>query len=267
MSCELTNIVPNTRVGDTYYIDEPGKAPDVLLKNIPNDWFTGTQLVVHIGVGIEKTGQNEVKSTSGMKLRNVADRRYHKQMNQGIISTMEYVTVIRDENDTNEYTVPICKALPLSRNFKGPTNEIPTMFIHVMNKDKTKHIYSKEFVTMSKRQPDVLNMLKRGRASEQDNNGSKRQRRSEQLKEMIANHESLALQHKELNKKCKNLTNQNKTMSTLLKTLVGMSNVGMQSSSKEDIINCFRFAIQSVETMHWMKEEDTAQSPTRVRRL
>ena len=267
MSCELSNIILSEQ-GRTYYKDEPGKAPHIVL-DIPNtrSWVVGGSLIIHIGVGIEKDSSNVVKTTlQPPKLHRTSDRRYNKQRNANSLFGQEYITVIREEAEDGKYTIPICKALPLSRNFKGPIGDIPTMFLHVMNHDKTNHIYSKEFVTMSKRQPEVLNKLKRGSNAMQDGNGSKRQRRSEQIKQMVANHERLVAQYKESTKKCDNLQAQNNQMKILLRQLTDIANVGMQSKSQYDILKCFRIAIEAPANMHWMRDSNETNDVTSVTR-
>lgn len=266
MSCELSNIILSEQ-GRTYYKDEPGKAPHIILKDIPNSWIVGGRLTIHIGVGIEKDTSNVVKTTlQPPKLHKTSDRRHNKQCNANTLFGQEYVTVVRDESDDGSYTIPICKALPLSRNFKGPIGDIPTMFLHIMNHDKNSHIYSKEFVTMSKRQPEVLNRLKRGSNAMQDGNGSKRQRRSDQIKQMVANHERLVAQYKESTKKCDNLQAQNNQMKILLRQLTDIANVGMQSKSQYDILKCFRIAIEAPANMHWMKDTNEINNVTQVTR-
>ena len=106
MSCELSNIILSEQ-GRTYYKDEPGKAPHIILKDIPNSWIVGGRLTIHIGVGIEKDSSNVVKTAlQPPKLHRTSDRRYNKQCNANTLFGQEYVTVVRDPVSYTHLTLP-----------------------------------------------------------------------------------------------------------------------------------------------------------------
>lgn len=247
MICELTKIVLS-REGRTFYKDEPGSTPELILKNVPDSWFNNDVMVIEIALARDNKGIQPLPHVP--RLSSSIDRRYNKTNSK----TPNYVTVCRTKNRENVYKIAFSKNLPLSRNFKGETADIPSMFFHV--KCGLHSQVTENFVIMSKRQPDVLNSIKRGRDTEQDSHGCKRQRRSDQMKALRTNHDLLVMEHNNMKKELQTLQMQNKSMSLLLRNLYEMAQIGLETPHTEPVLRCFHLTVNNINEMSWLKKKE-----------
>ena len=111
-----------------------------------------------------------------------------------------------------------------------------------------------ELAAVSKRQPAKIKEMRDPNAPGATRNGTKRMKRSEQVKALVSSNKSLVEQYQKQMKHIKNLERQNEEMVHLLKQLSEMSKLG-QTTQSTDVLACFRICLHSTERMHWMKEQ------------
>ena len=250
MSCDFTQIVM-TKEGRTFYKGEPGKPPELILKDVPASWINNGKIILHIALA--RNGPNGIEPLTHVpRLASPMDRRFNKENNM----VANYVTVCREINHTNVYSITFSKNLPLSHHYKGQSSDLTTMFVHIRCNHHS--IMSEPFVIKSKRQPDVLDSIKRGRDTEQDTYGCKRQKRSEQLKTLRNDNQRLIAQYKQVSSDNKRLEHQNEVMKQLLQNLYDMSKIG-QTDNNVAIAQCFNITVNNIENMHWMKKKQSVR--------
>ena len=250
-----------SRKGYTFYKDEPGMRPVITLTNVPHEWFVDGNLSLYIGLGLcqdvnEPSGWKMVNQP--LKLHDLADRRYNKQHKSSAQPGFQsFVKIQRSYNVENTYEIPLCKGMELSRKYQLSSDLAPEFTIVVYSPTANCSISSNpKFVIMSKRQPAKIKEMRDPNAPGATRNGTKRMKRSEQVKALVSSNKSLVEQYQKQMKHIKNIERQNEEMVHLLKQLNQMAKLG-QATQSTDVLACFRICLHTTERMHWMKEQQT----------
>ena len=250
--------------GLTLFKDESGSNPKIVVEHLPKDWVgVNGKIRLNIALGVKKDDDDDdnVKTVpEPLRLSNIEDKRFNRTMRKRNMVETEYVQIEREAGVRIE--IPLTKKLPLSSRFRGQSKELPLMYVHIVSECKTKSMYSDFFVIMSKRQPDVLGKQKRGAtsATDLDTNGSKRQRRSDEIKALASDNHTLTAQVNMLSQDLKRKTTENEQMINLIKQLQTVGKIGLQSENKQDMLKCFMAAIDGTTYFHWMKEVQAPQT-------
>jgi hypothetical protein len=257
MSCTFEKLYHEEH-GLTFYRGEPGNNPVVTLTNVPVDWTRDGYLTVSLCIVFENDTTDKA-----FKLAHSPDRRFN--LDNNIQPENAYVVVRRRVSADGTYEIPVKKGLPLSRDFKGGQKELPRMFIRIMSQCTKKFLYSDYFVTMSKRQPEILGKQKRGVAedgSELDHEikkGTKRQKTTELNKELASNNRTLTASWLKTKGDLQRIQSEHDKMKELIKQLACMSEAAQSSGAAADIMKCFRITISATDSWHFMKEQQSTQ--------
>jgi len=247
--------------GLALFKDESGSNPKIVIENVPRDWVHKGTLRLNIALGLknEDDESTEIKPVpEPLHLGWVEDRRYNNKMRKAGRVEKEYVQIKRDNYDNTPIEVPLTKAITLSRKFQGNDKELPLMYIHVQSECKTKNMFSDFFVVMSKRQKHAQ---KRGASSALgESHSSKRQKRSDEIKALASNNHALTTVNEQLSLELKRKTNENTQMVNLIKQLQAVAKVGLNSSSPQDVLQCFNAALYGTTNFHWMKDIQAPQT-------
>lgn len=252
--------IHNDNHGPTFFCKEPGINPIIKLENIPREWSKAA-LDVHISV-VSESGD----VVNAVVPQYPTDRLQNKDK-PGSNSTR----FLRKISASGNYEIPIKKNMTLSSAFKGQDKELPRFYIRVTI--GTHELVTDYFVVMTKRQPRVLNRLKRGVAEdgselcEEVERGTKRQRTTELNKELASNNRTLTASLLKEKADRERIENEHRQMKQLLQTLVQISKVGQYTESPKDIHRCFDITVDTVNSWHFMKNgsPDTPATPTKRR--
>ena len=258
--------------GSTFFKDEPGQAPVLELHNVPQSWLTMGTLSIKIALILNedkkegcgfKTVRGQKSDPRGLRLRETNDRRWAKQ--HPIKGDYEaWVPIRRAASSDGHYSIPICKAMMLSRRYQLGKDILPDMAIAVLPLsygagNDQQAILSSRFVVMSKRQPAVLAAHRDPTAQpRQKRNGEMRMKRSDQIKALVSSNKQVVAQYKAQQSEITNLKRQNESMVHLLHQLNDMARLG-QSTQSTDVLACFRICLGTTSTMHWMKKRPAAE--------
>ena len=248
--------------GNTFFKDEPGTPPCVVLSNLPTSWFKNGIAKFKIAIALKRdashpSGYKTIRKP--VKLSSTMDRRYAKA-NPLTDDFSKFVSVQRQYSSSNTYRIPLCKGMDLSRRYQLGQEFLPDMYVvaisdNVINGAKHKAVHSKKFVVMSKRQPDVIEANRNPNASKKaTRNGEKRMRRSEQIKALVSSNKQIVDQYKAQTAEIERLKNQNKQMVQLLEQLNAMAKIG-QATQSTDVLACFRICLGTTSNFNWMKRK------------
>jgi len=248
--------------GNTFFKDEPGTPPCVVLSNLPTSWFKNGVAKFKIAIALKRdashpSGYKTIRKA--VKLSSTMDRRYAKA-NPLTDDYSKFVSVQRQYSSSNTYRIPLCKGMDLSRRYQLGQEFLPDMYVvaisdNVINGGKHKAVHSKKFVVMSKRQPDVIEANRNPNASKKaTRNGEKRMRRSEQIKALVSSNKQIVDQYKSQAAEIERLKNQNKQMVQLLEQLNAMAKLG-QATKSTDVLACFRICLGTTDNFNWMKRK------------
>ena len=245
--------------GQTYYKDEPGLNPTITIKNLPDSWFHYGTTVLRISLALKEDSNKpggHVTAKQPLKLYENVDRRYNREKQMHMTEFNSFVEVRRQYKETNTYEITLCKAMDLSRKYQCGDIVLPEFAILIYNVKTGETALSDKFVVMSKRQPDKIN---RNGTAKRTRNGQVRMKRSEQIKSLVASNTQIVSQYRAQQATIEKLTQQNQTMIDLLKQLNKMARLGyrLNNSPNNGVLECFRICLQSVDNMHWMKEQQT----------
>ena len=253
--------------GNTFFKDEPGTPPCVILNNVPTSWFKNGIAKFKIAIALKRdathpSGYKTIRKA--VKLSSTMDRRYAKA-NPLTDDFSKFVSVQRQYSSSNTYRIPLCKGMDLSRRYQLGQEFLPDMYVvaisdNVINGAKHKAIHSKKFVVMSKRQPDVIEANRNPNASKKaTRNGEKRMRRSEQIKALVSSNKQIVDQYKAQTSEIERLKRENGQMVQLLEQLNAMAKIG-QATQSTDVLACFRICLGTTNNFNWMKRK--APEPT-----
>lgn len=263
--------------GSTFFKDEPGQAPILELHNVPQSWLTMGTLSIKIALTLAedknsgcgfKTVRGQKSDPRGLKLRETNDRRHAKQ-NPIKGDYNAWVPVRRAASANGHYSIPLCKAMMLSRRYQLGKDIIPDMAIavHPLSygaANPVAPVLSSRFVVMSKRQPSVLAAHRDPNAKpRQKRNGEMRMKRSDQIKALVSSNKQVVAQYKAQQSEIANLKRQNESMVHLLHQLNDMAKIG-QTTQSTDVLACFRICLGTTSTMHWMKKRASPDAPEHV---
>ena len=246
--------------GHTFYRDEPGSPPEIIIENVPDSWYTNGTLIINIAMGVKKD-EEEVSgfkvTRHPLKLYQPVDRKYNKNTAKQP-GYENFFQVRRRRNATGRHTIKLCKGMDISNHYKvlfdGKT--LPDLFLvcQPLCPGSTHPIESKRFVVMSKRQPDVIAANRDPEAAAViHKNGEKRMKRTEQIKALVSSNKQLVAQYKAQRLELENANRENERMVALLRQLNDMARLG-QSTQSTDVLACFRICLGTTDTMHWMKK-------------
>ena len=248
--------------GHTFFKDEPGVPPCVILKDLPSTWFVNGVAKFKIAIALKRdishpSGYKTIRKP--VKLSSTIDRRYAKQ-NQANLGEdfSKFVCVQRQYNDNNTYRIPLCKGMDLSRRYQLGQEFLPDMYVVAISDidtGKYKAVHSKKFVVMSKRQPDVIEANRNPNAAKKaTRNGEKRMKRSEQIKALVTTNKQIVDQYRVQASEIERLKRENGQMVQLLEQLNAMARIG-QSSQSTDVLACFRICLGTTDNFNWMKRK------------
>ena len=245
--------------GQTYYKDEPGLNPAITIKNIPDSWFDYDTTVLRVSLALKKDSSKPggyVTAKQPLRLYENVDRRYNKEKMMHMTEFESFIEVRRKYNETGIYEIKLSKAMDLSRKYQCGDIVLPEFAILIYNVKTGETALSDKFVVMSKRQPDKIN---RNGTAKRTRNGQVRMKRSEQIKSLVASNTQIVSQYRAQQATIEKLKQQNATMVNLLKQLNQMAHLGhsLNNTPNNGVFECFRICIQSVDNMHWMKEQQT----------
>jgi hypothetical protein len=253
--------------GNTFFKDEPGTPPCVVLSNLPSTWFKNGVAKFKIAIALKRdathpSGYKTIRKP--VKLSSTMDRRFAKA---GIASLGEdfkqFVCVQRQYSASNTYRIPLCKGMDLSRRYQLGQEFLPDMYVVAISDidtGKNKAVHSKKFVVMSKRQPDVIEANRNPDATKKaTRNGEKRMRRSEQIKALVSSNKQIVDQYKAQTSEIERLKRENGQMVQLLEQLNAMAKIG-QATQSTDVLACFRICLGTTNNFNWMKRK--APEPT-----
>ena len=257
-SCKFGPCIVSEEHMNTYMRDESGNNPMITCENIPEAWKSWSdqvEMVIAIGLESDTTGIKTIPQKPPLSMK--TDKRFTKDKP----NLPENYVCIRRTYD-NIIRIPLCKSLPLSRNYKGTSKTLPTMFIYIapVIGGKINHgmaISSEKFVIMSKRQPEVLAALKQGKpVTKHGVNSSKRQRRTENIKQLAADNKKLCEQIKMQQQEITKLKDQNKNMTTFLRLFDRQATMAIGSESEAaTIMRVMKMTHETISNMHWMKDD------------
>ena len=245
--------------GYTFYRDEPGSPPEIVIENVPDSWYLNGTLVLKIAMGVKKDASEPsgYKCTRHpLKLFKPIDRKYNKKITK-TPGYESFFQVQRQRRADNTYSIKLCKGMDISNHYKmlfdGKT--LPDLFLVCQPViPNIPPIESKRFVVMSKRQPDVIAANRDPAAAAiVSKNGEKRMKRTEQIKALVSSNKQLVAQYKAQKDELDNAKRENERMVALLHQLNDMARLG-QSTQSTDVLACFRICLGTTETMHWMKK-------------
>ena len=248
--------IHNDNHGPTFFCKEPGINPIIKLHNVPRHWTCKGTLSVNISV-VSENGD----VINGVVPQFPTDRLHNKDKPANAPTHF-----VRKISANGNYEIPIKKNMTLSSAFKGQEKELPRFYIKIQPNHLKEQIVSDYFVVMTKRQPRVLNGLKRGVAEDgselyqEVERGTKRQRTTELNKELASNNRTLTASLLKEKADKERIENEHRQMKQLLQTLVQISKVGQHSQSPNDIHRCFDITIDTVNNWHFMKT-DNAEAP------
>jgi hypothetical protein len=248
--------------GYTFYRDEPGAPPEIVIENVPDNWYVNGTLTLNIAMGVKK----DASEASGykvtrhpLKLYQPVDRKYNKKTTKRP-GYENYFQVQRQRNATGYYSIKLCKGMDISNHYKMlfDGKSLPDLFL--VCEPVVSLVYPKpaiesgRFVVMSKRQPDVIAANRDPEAAAViHKNGEKRMKRTEQIKALVSSNKQLVAQYKAQKIELENSQRENGRMVALLHQLNEMARLG-QSTQSTDVLACFRICLGTTDTMHWMKK-------------
>ena len=255
--------------GNTFFKDEPGTPPCVVINNLPSTWFKNGVAKFKIAIALKRdashpSGYKTIRKA--VKLSSTMDRRYAKANAASLGEDFDkFVCVQRQYSESNTYRIPLCKGMDLSRRYQLGQEFLPDMYVvaisdNVINGAKHKAVHSKKFVVMSKRQPDVIEANRNPDATKKaTRNGEKRMKRSEQIKALVSSNKQIVNQYKAQNAEIEKLKRENVQMVQLLEQLNAMAKIG-QATQSTDVLACFRICLGTTNNFNWMKRK--APEPT-----
>ena len=259
--------------GYTFYRDEPGSPPEIVIENVPDSWYCNGNLVLHIAMGVKKDASETCGykvTRNPLKLYTPIDRKYNKSMKKhpGYES---FFTVQRQRRGDDRYTIKLCKGMDISNHYKMlfDGKSLPDLFLLCRPSPYKPYIQSQPFVVMSKRQPSIIAANRDPAAAAIiHKNGEKRMKRTEQIKQLVSSNKQLVAQYKAQKDELENAKRENQRMVALLHQLNDMARLG-QSTQSTDVLACFRICLGTTETMHWMKKRKTSdeEQVSKKRRL
>lgn len=256
--------IHNDNHGPTFFCKEPGINPVLKLQDIPHHWTSKGALSVNISI-VSENGD----TINGVVPQFPTDRLLNKDQEANAPTLF-----VRKMSANGAYEIPIKKNMTLSSAFKGQQKELPRFYIKIQPVHLEEQIVSDYFVVMTKRQPQVLNRLKRGVAEdgsehvEEVERGTKRQRTTELNKELASNNRTLTASLLKERADKERIENEHRQMKQLLQTLVQISKVGQHSQAPNDIHQCFDITVDTVNTWHFMKTNSPdAPAATSKRRM
>lgn len=250
--------------GHTFFKDEPGVPPSVVLNNLPTSWFKNGVAKFKIAIALKRdathpSGYKTIRKP--VKLSSTMDRRYAKANAASLGEDFnKFVCVERKYSESNTYRIPLCKGMDLSRRYQLGQEFLPDMYVvaisdNVMNGAKHKAIHSKKFVVMSKRQPDVIEANRNPNAAKKaTRNGEKRMKRSEQIKALVTTNKQIVDQYRVQASEIERLKRENSQMVSLLEQLNAMAKIG-QATQSTDVLACFRICLGTTNNFNWMKRK------------
>ena len=255
--------------GYSFYRDEPGAPPEIVIENVPDAWYVNGTLTLNIAMGVKK----DAGEASGyrvtrhpLKLYQPVDRKYNKKTAKRP-GYEQFIQVQRRRNSANSYSIKLCKGMDISNHYKMlfDGKSLPDLFIvcqpAALWQTNEPAIESSRFVVMSKRQPDVIAANRDPEAAAIiHKNGEKRMKRTEQIKALVSSNKQLVAQYKAQKLELENKTRQNERMIALLHQLNDMARLG-QSTQSTDVLACFRICLGTTDTMHWMKKRAAPEEP------
>jgi len=263
--------------GYTFYRDEPGAPPEIVIENVPDAWYVNGTLTLNIAMGVKK----DALQTSGykvtrhpLKLYQPVDRKYNKKTRKRP-GYENFFQVQRQRTASGQYSIKLCKGMDISNHYKMlfDGKSLPDLFLVcepvVSLVTSLPAIESTRFVVMSKRQPDVIAANRDPEAAAViHKNGEKRMKRTEQIKALVSSNKQLVAQYKAQKDELENKTRENERMVALLHQLNDMARLG-QSTQSTDVLACFRICLGTTDTMHWMKKRASTEEPpvSKKRRL
>jgi|SaaInlV_130m_DNA_2_1039683.scaffolds.fasta_scaffold06816_3 hypothetical protein len=253
--------------GHTFFKDEPGVPPCVILNNIPKNWFKNGLATFKVAIALKRdsehpSGYKTIRKP--VKLSATVDRRFAKANISKLGEDFsKFAYVQRQYSESGVYRIPLCKGMDLSRRYQLGQEFLPDMYVVAISEHATgkyKAIHSKKFVVMSKRQPDVIEANRNPNASKKaTRNGEKRMRRSEQIKALVSSNKQIVDQYKVQNAAIERLKRENGQMVQLLEQLNAMAKIG-QATQSTDVLACFRICLGTTNNFNWMKRK--APEPT-----
>lgn len=248
--------------GHTFFKDEPGVPPCVILNNIPKSWFKNGTATFKVAIALKRdsehpSGYKTIRKP--VKLSATVDRRFAKANISKLGEDFsKFAYVQRQYSESGVYRIPLCKGMDLSRRYQLGQEFLPDMYVVAISEhatDKYKAIHSKKFVVMSKRQPDVIEANRNPNASKKaTRNGEKRMRRSEQIKALVSSNKQIVDQYKVQNAAIERLKRENGQMVQLLEQLNAMAKIG-QATQSTDVLACFRICLGTTNNFNWMKRK------------
>ena len=248
--------------GHTFFKDEPGTPPCVILKDLPSTWFVNGVAKFKIAIALKRdathpSGYKTIRKP--VKLSSTIDRRYAKQSQANLGEDFsKFVCVQRQYNENNTYRIPLCKGMDLSRRYQLGQEFLPDMYVVAISDidtGKYKAVHSKKFVVMSKRQPDVIEANRNPNAAKKaTRNGEKRMKRSEQIKALVTTNKQIVDQYRVQASEIERLKRENGQMVQLLEQLNAMARIG-QASQSTDVLACFRICLGTTDNFNWMKRK------------
>lgn len=255
--------IHNDNHGPTFFCKEPGINPVIKIQNAPRHWTSKGTLTVNISIESEN---GDV--VNGVVPQHATDRLLNKDKPANAPTRF-----VRKITASGNYEIPIKKNMTLSSALKGQDKELPRFYIKVQPHYREKEeIVTDYFVVMTKRQPRVLNRLKRGVAEDgselyqEVERGTKRQRTTELNKELASNNRTLTASLLKEKAYKERIENEHRQMKQLLQTLVQISKVGQHSQSPNDIHRCFDITIDTVNNWHFMKTDNTEAPAATIKR-
>ncbi len=246
--------------GHTFFKDEPGVPPCVILKDLPSTWFVNGVAKFKIAIALKRDathpcGYKTIRKA--VKLSSTIDRRYAKQ-NMPSEDFSKFVSVSRNWKQEGTYRIPLCKGMDLSRRYQLGQEFLPDMYVVAISDidtGKYKAVHSKKFVVMSKRQPDVIEANRNPNAAKKaTRNGEKRMKRSEQIKALVTTNKQIVDQYRVQASEIERLKRENGQMVQLLEQLNAMATIG-QASQSADVLACFRICLGTTNNFNWMKRK------------
>ena len=248
--------------GYTFYRDEPGAPPEIVIENVPDNWYINGTLTLNIAMGVKKDASEACGykvTRHPLKLYQPVDRKYNKKCWKRT-GYENFFQVQRQRNATGYYSIKLCKGMDISNHYKMlfDGKSLPDLFLVcepvVSLVSPLPALESGRFVVMSKRQPDVIAANRDPEAAAViHKNGEKRMKRTEQIKALVSSNKQLVAQYKAQKKELENSQRENDRMVALLHQLNDMARLG-QSTQSTDVLACFRICLGTTGTMHWMKK-------------
>lgn len=253
--------------GYTFYRDEPGAPPEIVIENVPDAWYVNGTLTLNIAMGVKKDAGEACGykvTRNPLKLYQPVDRKYNKKTAKRP-GYENFIQIQRQRRGDNTYSVKLCKGMDISNHYKMlfDGKSLPDLFIvcqpAALWQTSEPALESSRFVVMSKRQPDVIAANRDPEAAAIiHKNGEKRMKRTEQIKTLVSSNKQLVAQYKAQKIELENANRQNERMVALLHQLNEMARLG-QSTQSTDVLACFRICLGTTDTMHWMKKREAPE--------